>query len=90
MVETIPKLEETLLDIVRQLPPDRQRQVVDFVRFLELETHKENENDVKWETLFATQASEDFLNKMVVKAREDIKTGRTTAIHISEDELKPE
>ena len=36
MVETIPKLKETLLDIVRQLPPDRQRQVVDFVRFLEL------------------------------------------------------
>jgi hypothetical protein len=89
MAEATQTLEQTLLDLVRQLPLERQKQVVDFVRFLELETLKENENDVKWETLFATRASEDFLSKMASKVQEDIKTGRTTAILISEDELKP-
>jgi hypothetical protein len=89
MVEATQPLEQTLLDLVRQLPPERQKQVVDFVRFLELETLKENENDAKWEALFATQASEDFLSQMASEAREDIKAGRTKPILISEDELEP-
>jgi hypothetical protein len=89
MVEATQTLEQTLLDLVRQLPLERQKQVVDFVRFLELETLKENENDVKWEALFATQASEDFLSEMASKAREDFKAGRTTPILVSKDELEP-
>jgi hypothetical protein len=89
MTEAPQTLEQTLLDLVRQLPLERQKQVVDFVRFLELETLKENENDAKWEELFATQASEDFLNEMAGKVREDIKTGRITPILAHEDELEP-
>jgi hypothetical protein len=90
MTEATQTLEQTLLDLVRQLPLERQKQVVDFVRFLELETLKENENDAKWEELFATRASEDFLNDTVGKVREDIKAGRTTPIISNEDELEPE
>jgi hypothetical protein len=63
--------------------------VVDFVRFLELETRKENENDAKWEELFASQASEDLLSQIASNVREDIKAGRTKPILISEDELEP-
>jgi hypothetical protein len=47
MVEATQTLEQTLLDLVRQFPLERQRQVVNFVRFLELETRKENEPNGK-------------------------------------------
>jgi hypothetical protein len=45
MIEVIPKLEETLLDLVRQLPLDRQKQVVDFVRFLDSETRQDSDDE---------------------------------------------
>jgi hypothetical protein len=73
MAEGTQTLEQTLLDLVHQLPIERQKQVVDFVRFLELETLKENENNGKWESFFATQASEDLLSQMASKVREDIR-----------------
>jgi hypothetical protein len=55
-------LEQTLLDLVRQLPLDRQKQVVDFVRFLDIETRRDShEND-----LLATGLSslKDQLNEL--------------------------
>ncbi len=45
MVEAPQTLEQTLLDLVRQLPFERQKQVIDFVRFLDYETHRDNDNE---------------------------------------------
>ncbi len=45
MVETTQKLEQTLLDLVRQLPLDRQKQVVDFVRFLDIEARQDSDDE---------------------------------------------
>jgi hypothetical protein len=46
--ETTQSLEQTLLDFVRQLPLERQKQAVDFVRFLDIETRHDSdeENDL--------------------------------------------
>ena len=63
MTEATQTLEQTLLDLVRQLPLERQRQALDFVRFLEQESIKENESDARWETLLTSQASEDFFEQ---------------------------
>jgi hypothetical protein len=90
MVDAPQMLEQTLLDLVRQLPFERQKQVLDFVRFLELETLKENDNDAKWEALLASQASEDFLSQMASKVRGDIKAERTKPVVVNEDELESE
>jgi hypothetical protein len=45
MVEVPQTLEQTLLDLVRQLPLDRQQQVVDFVRFLDVETRRDSDDE---------------------------------------------
>ena len=45
MVEAPQTLEQTLLDLVRQLPFERQKQVIDFVRFLDYETHRDNDDE---------------------------------------------
>ena len=44
MTEATQTLEQTLLDLVRQLPLERQKQALDFVRFLDVETHKTDED----------------------------------------------
>ena len=45
MVEAPQTLKQTLLDLVRQLPFERQKQVIDFVRFLDYETHQDNDDE---------------------------------------------
>lgn len=45
MIKPPETLEQTLLDLVRQLPFDRQKQVVDFVRFLGHEARQNNDED---------------------------------------------
>jgi hypothetical protein len=45
MLEAPQTLEQTLLDLVRQLPLDRQKQVVDFVRFLDMETRRDSDDE---------------------------------------------
>lgn len=83
--------EQTILDILRKLPIDRQKQIVDFARFLEFqEPIKESEDDAKWERLFASEASERFLSKMAEEVRKEIDAGKGRAIVIKEGEFRPE
>ncbi len=44
MTEATQTLEQTILDLVRQLPLERQNQALDFVRFLDAEAHKTDED----------------------------------------------
>ena len=97
---TTPKLEadeQTLISIVRTLPPERVSEVVDFARFIqsrllpeigdleadgtEAEIRADNE---RWDATFA--ASRDKLRKMAREAREDIRAGRTTEMTFTDDE----
>jgi hypothetical protein len=44
MTEVTQTLEQAILDLVRQLPLERQKQALDFVRSLEVKTHKTDED----------------------------------------------
>jgi hypothetical protein len=63
MVEAPQTLEQTLLDLVRQLPLERQKQVVDFVRFLGMETRRDSDDE---DYLLTTGLSslKDHLNEL--------------------------
>lgn len=78
--------EQTLIKIVRGLPPNRAEQLVDFARFLEAQLLSEallQEEDpaeveaenARWDALLATEESQAWLEKMAAKAREDYRTG---------------
>ncbi len=88
-------LEQTLLNIVRTLPPERLAELVDFARFLqalvirtrqetELES-EEGEGDKKWDELLARAESQELLLEMAREARADYYAGRTTEIKVTED-----
>lgn len=93
--------EQTLLRIVRRLPPERIFQLVDFARFLEFqtirsyddglneeETETEEEiraSEAKWNQLFAKPEAKRVMREMAREALEDYRAGRTTDIAITED-----
>ena len=87
-IDTIAKqaYEQTLIKIVRGLPPNRAEQLVDFARFLEAQLLSEallEEEDpaeveaenARWDELLASEESQVWLEKMAGKAREDYRTG---------------
>ena len=89
--------EETLISIVRALPPERVSQVVDFARFIQSQTFAELEvlhadeseeavraDNERWDATFA--ASRDKLRKLAQEAREDIQAGRTSEMIFTDDE----
>jgi hypothetical protein len=94
MAQVTTSLEETVLEVLRQLPAERQKQVLDFARFMEHqvsipEDADEVDGDARWEELFASEKSQLALEKMAEQARADIKAGRMTNIDIVDGELKP-
>lgn len=95
--------EETVIDIMRKLPPERAVQIVDFARFLESQVEKhddllsdETEEEIraseeKWDELLARPESKRLLRQMAREALEDYHAGRTTGITITKDgQLAPE
>ena len=94
--------EQTLLRIMRRLPPERLLELVDFARFLEFQTIKKNEregdeeatkteesrtvSDEQWEQLLAKPEAKQVMRDMAGEALEDYRTGRTTDITVTEDE----
>lgn len=81
--------ERTLLDIVRTLPADRITQLVDFARFLEAQSladelalgeanlaEIEAEN-ARWDSLLATDESQDLLEKLAGEALDEYQSGQT-------------
>jgi hypothetical protein len=93
--------ERTVVSIMRKLPPERILELVDFARFLELqstkecgewldeeETETEEEicaNEEKWDQLLAQPDAKRVLREMAYEAREDYRAGQTTDITITED-----
>lgn len=80
--------EQTLIKIVRGLPPNRAEQLVDFARFLEAQLLSEallQEEDpaeveaenARWDALLATDESQAWLEKMAGKALEEHRAGKS-------------
>jgi len=93
--------EQTVLTIMRRLPPERVLQLVDFARFLEFQTTERRDDrsgeeeteteeqirasEEKWDELLAKPEAKRVMREMAREAREDYRTGRTTDIAITED-----
>ncbi len=97
------KYEKKLLAIMRQLPPKRVEQLVDFADFLQSRTKTDDEwleeNDAErsaaaneqWDALFASEEGQNLLDSLVEQAKVDIKAGRVYGIKIIEEgELSPD
>jgi hypothetical protein len=94
--------EQTMLKIMRRLPPERVLQLVDFARFLEFQTTEryddwlseeetETEEEIRaseeqWDALFAKPEAKRVMREMAREALEDYRAGRTTDIAVTEDE----
>lgn len=84
--------EQTLLRIVRKLPPLRVQELVDFAQFLEFKSEQTSDvnGDERWEQLLATPESQRVLSDMAREALADYRAGRATDIALTEDgELAP-
>jgi len=89
--------EQTVIGIIRKLPPEHVAQLVNFARFLELQTTKEYKDwleeeeeeietaEEKWAELLAKPEAKHVMREMAREAREDYRAGRTTDIEITED-----
>ena len=93
--------EQTVVRIMRKLPPERIGELVDFARFLELQSAKrydewldeeetETEEEMRaseesWDRLLAQPEAKRVLREMAREAGEDYQAGRTTGIAITED-----
>ncbi len=93
--------EQTVVNIMRKLPPERILELVDFARFLEIQSAKstdehldeeetETEEEIRaseegWDHLLAQPNAKHVLRDMARQAREDYHAGRTTDITTTED-----
>lgn len=93
--------EQTIVSIMRNLPPERISELVDFARFLELQgterhgelpdeevTETEEEicaSEERWGRLLGQPEAKRVLREMAREAREDFSAGRTTGIAITDD-----
>lgn len=89
---------QTLIRIVRTLPTERVSQVVDFARFIQLQTltdtseldQEETEEEIraseeKWDQLLARPEAQSVLLAMANEAIEEYRAGRTTEMIFTED-----
>ena len=93
--------EQAVIRIMRKLPLERIKQLVDFARFLEtqatqeynegldeeeIETTEEIRSDEEtWDELLAKPKAKQMMRKMAREALEDYRAGRTTDVAITED-----
>jgi hypothetical protein len=88
--------EQTLISIVRALPIERVVQIIDYARYIQSQTVKdfgfldddETEEEIladeaRWDAQFA--ATQDGLEKMADKVREDIRAGRAMPMVFTKD-----
>jgi len=80
--------EQTLIDIVRTLPPSRAEQLIDFARFLEGQilveeisgeaTKEEIEADnAQWDALLESEKGQSLLEKLAGEALAEHRAGQT-------------
>ena len=87
--------EQTVVSIMRKLPPERILELVDFARFLALQSAKREEeteteekiraSEEEWDQLLAQPEAKRVLREMAREAREDYHAGRTTGITTTEE-----
>jgi hypothetical protein len=90
--------ERILVKVIRALPANRAAQLVDFARFLEAQTladhlaQEENAefeeilaDNAKWDALFATEQSQQLLEKMADEALAEHRAGRTRPMKFTDD-----
>lgn len=89
--------EQTVVQIMRKLPPERVSELVDFARFLEfraterfedwVETQSEQAASAerRWDELFARPEAKQLMRQMAQEAQADYHAGRTTEIAETED-----
>ena len=94
--------EQTLIEIVRVLPPNRAEQLVDFARFLEgqllaeevfdEETATDIEaDDAKWDTLLESDEGQALLDKLADEALAAHRAGLTKLMSFDQEgRLTPE
>lgn len=101
--QTQPGVERTILAILRNLPPERSRQLLTFARFLAFETYQTTElgfledeeeyteNDARWDALLSSDAGQAALDRMADEALAAIRAGEGTPLRFTaDDELRPE
>jgi hypothetical protein len=87
--------EQTVISIMRRLPPEQVTQLVNFAYFLELQTTQEytkwlreeapEAGEEKWEALLAEPEAKRVMREMAREAREEYHAGRTTDVETTED-----
>ncbi|MBI5301525.1 MAG: hypothetical protein HY868_05260 [Chloroflexi bacterium] len=77
-------LEQTLISIVRTLPPERAVELLDFARFLQTLDARSDTED-QWDQLFAKPEAQRAMLEMAREAREEFQAGRATDITITDD-----
>lgn len=92
--------EQTLLGVVRHLPPERVSEVIDFARYLqyrgqsvvehtELGEHKSAERlaegDARWDALLATEKSQRLLEQMADEALAEVEAGLAKSIAFTKE-----
>ncbi len=91
-----PDYEQTLVDIVRVLPPGRAEQLVDFARFLEAQLLSEElfrEEDVdeieadnaQWDVLLESDEGQTLLEELAQEALAEHRQGRTRLMTFDDD-----
>ncbi|MFO7540899.1 MAG: hypothetical protein R6X32_22895 [Chloroflexota bacterium] len=87
--------EQTLLAIVRSLPVEQVKQVLDFARYIQIQTLDDFDfaegatsedvaaDEARWDAQFA--ATQDGLKKMAASVRAEIQAGRSQPMHFTKD-----
>lgn len=91
--------EETLLHIVRKLPPERVSEVIDFAQFIEWQTTTRRKTDTsskddtqaridddeEWDRLFASPEAQRVMLEMAREALAEAEAGLTVEMAFDED-----
>ena len=91
--------EQTVIHIMRKLPPERVTDLVDFARFLEFRATERYQDwveaeseqgeqiaaDRRWDDLFARPEARQLMRQMAHEAREEYRAERTTEIVETDD-----
>ena len=92
--------EQTLVAIVRTLPPHRAEQLVDFARFLEAQrlteelTQGESIEEIEadnahWDELLATDQAQTLLAQLAGEALKEHRAGKTRPMAFNEGRIAP-
>lgn len=94
--------EQVLIDILRVLPSNRVKQLIEFARFLEAQILSEEliqgedmaeieADNAHWDALLATDESQDLLEKLAEEALAERRAGKTKPMTFNDEgQIVPE